>query len=541
MRLNSDGSLDTSFNLGSGLNGSVSSISLLSTGKMIIGGAFTTVNGVSRGLLARLNTDGSLDASFGGGAGFSSSTASMISFSKSLLDSNGKLYVLGMYDRYDGQVVSGLVRLNADGTLDTGFTPAITVPFGSELGLEGLQLLVATDYQTGTCLASVIRLTTAGAIDSGLSCNDGSLDASVSSILVRNSDGFIWLGGNFQTRRHVTAQRGLARFNTDGTLDTSFVSGFDSSGIFGGVKQILIQTDGKILARGDFTTYGGTARNGLMRINANGTLDATFASSYWSNQINAMVLRSDQKIYVGGSFELGVGFGRLALLNTNGTQDTSFGGLGTDQLLNGDVLALGLASSGNILVGGKFDSLGITPIKPLTSITSAGVVDSNFDWADLNAETEVEVSDIVVTAGQGVWVVGSYAGTYSKYNSSTGLYEDEPTRHFKISRTSEVYGYVYASVDEYTNTLGNTFVDKISVQPDGNILIAGQPWYGYERAVRRYNSDGLPEDAYRTEAFNQQITCLSAESNTSTFISYWGSYLWQSRDVSNSYMTVISP
>lgn len=540
VRLNSDGSLDTSLNLGSGLNGSVNSILVLPDGKIIIGGAFKTVNGVSRGLLARLNSDGSLDGSFGAGAGFSSSTSSAIYFDKALLDSNGKIYVLGKYDRYDGQSVSGLVRLNSNGTLDSGFTVGFMVPFGSPLDFDGLQLLIGTDYQAATCLASVIRLTDSGAVDSGFSCNDGSLDSTVVSMMKRKSDGFIWLGGAFLTRRHMIAQRGLARFNTDGTRDSTFVPTFDSATFGGGVKKILLQSDGKILVQGRFTSYGGVSRTGLLRLNTNGTLDTTFSANWWSPYINDMVLRPDQKIYVGGSFDLGVGWGRVALLNTDGTWDNTFGGAGTDKLLNEEVLALALAANGNLLVGGKFNLRGTTATQPLISITSGGILDSNFEWTDLESETEIEVSHISSAVGQEPWIVSSYAGIYSRWNSSTGLYDDMPTRHYRIMKVSS-YGGSSAQIFDYMDVQGDTSLYKIDAQSDGKVLIAGQPWFGYQNSVRRYDTNGGPDNTFKADGFNQGVTCLSAESNTSTFLSFWGSVYWHSRDVNNSFMTVISP
>src|ERR1039458_798831 len=68
-RLNTDGSTDTSFNLGSGANSWVFSEALQPDGKVLIGGVFTSVDGLSRNSIARLNSDGSVDTTFNPGSG----------------------------------------------------------------------------------------------------------------------------------------------------------------------------------------------------------------------------------------------------------------------------------------------------------------------------------------------------------------------------------------------------------------------------------------------------------------------------------------
>ena len=63
-RLNTDGTLDTSFATGAGIDASLYSLALQPDGKVIIGGFFTTYNGIAKGSIARLNTDGTLDTTF---------------------------------------------------------------------------------------------------------------------------------------------------------------------------------------------------------------------------------------------------------------------------------------------------------------------------------------------------------------------------------------------------------------------------------------------------------------------------------------------
>jgi uncharacterized delta-60 repeat protein len=117
-RLNSDGTLDTSFNPGTGANANVCTVNIQSDGKIIIGGNFDSVNGISRGRVARLNPDGSLDTAFMNlGAGFNNGVYDLS------LQPNGKILVGGWFTFFDQLPSNYIARLNTDGTLDLNFNP----------------------------------------------------------------------------------------------------------------------------------------------------------------------------------------------------------------------------------------------------------------------------------------------------------------------------------------------------------------------------------------------------------------------------------
>ena len=113
-RLNSDGSLDTSFNPGSGVHGSISSIALQPDGKILIGGEFTQYNGTTRNNIARLNPDGSLDTSFDPGSGADSSISSIA------LQPDGKILIGGGFTEYNGTPRNNIARLNSSGGSSSG-------------------------------------------------------------------------------------------------------------------------------------------------------------------------------------------------------------------------------------------------------------------------------------------------------------------------------------------------------------------------------------------------------------------------------------
>jgi uncharacterized delta-60 repeat protein len=107
-RLNADGSLDGSFNPGTGVNGTVSSVALQLDGKVLIGGSFTSVNGTNRNNIARLNANGSLDGSFDPGTGANGIVRSIA------LQSDGKVLIGGDFTTVNGMVRPKVARLHGD-------------------------------------------------------------------------------------------------------------------------------------------------------------------------------------------------------------------------------------------------------------------------------------------------------------------------------------------------------------------------------------------------------------------------------------------
>ncbi|MEY3470703.1 MAG: hypothetical protein RLZZ223_53, partial [Candidatus Parcubacteria bacterium] len=108
-------SRDTSFNIGTGFNNWVYSLALQSDGKILVGGDFTSYQGVGANYIIRLNSDGSRDTSFNLGTGFNDSIASLA------LQSDGKILVGGWFSNYNGDTVNRIVRLNSNGSIDSSF------------------------------------------------------------------------------------------------------------------------------------------------------------------------------------------------------------------------------------------------------------------------------------------------------------------------------------------------------------------------------------------------------------------------------------
>jgi uncharacterized delta-60 repeat protein len=175
--------------------------------------------------------------------------------------------------------------------------------------------------------------------------------------IVQQPDGKIICGGAFTSFNGVARNR-IARLNTDGSLDATFnpISGFN-----GIIYSLSVQQDGKIICGGAFTSFNGVARNRIARLNADGSLDASFNPGTgfnigsFSYGVKSMAIQPDGKIICGGDFTSfnGVIRNRIARLNTNGTLDTFFNpGTGFDN----PIYSLSIQSDGKIICGGEFSS-----------------------------------------------------------------------------------------------------------------------------------------------------------------------------------------
>ncbi|MFN7015463.1 MAG: hypothetical protein ACK4ON_14450, partial [Bacteroidia bacterium] len=121
IRLNQNGSLDSTFNMqGAGFNNSVLNGVLQPDGKLIVCGTFTQFNGNTQNRIARLNSDGTLDATFNPGTGFNMEARALA------LQADGKILVGGLFESFNGTTRNHIARLNADGSLDTTFDPGNT-------------------------------------------------------------------------------------------------------------------------------------------------------------------------------------------------------------------------------------------------------------------------------------------------------------------------------------------------------------------------------------------------------------------------------
>lgn len=344
-RLNVDGTLDTSFNTGAnpGSSGTIYSGAIQPDGKIVVVGAFTTLRGVTRNRIGRLNTDGSLDTSFNNSSQGTVGANNQI-FSVAL-QPDGKILIGGWFTTTRGVTTNGLARLNTDGTLDTTFNNAADGTVGTRVGSFGADrifkflplsdgnIIVGGEFSTirGVTQNGLAKLTSTGTVDTSFNTQVGSTDTPGVTLgdindMVLQDTGKIVLVGGFRTFRGASIGYGLARANADGSRDSSWPS---TNGISAGddIFSCVEQYDKKIVVTGYFTNIRNTTQNGVARINPDGTLDTTFNTGgtvglYRTDGSGtiayayAVGIQDDCKILVGGWFSQarGVTTGNIARL-----------------------------------------------------------------------------------------------------------------------------------------------------------------------------------------------------------------------------------
>ncbi len=373
----------------------VNVIAVQPDGKVLVGGSFTRVGGQSRTNLARFNADGSFDAGFLPMIGASARVVSLVDALS--VQADGKILVGGRFTRISGQARTNLARLNADGSLDSGFAAGLAGGKVNVLAIEADgRILVGGDFTMigGQYRTNLARLNVDGTVDSGF--NPGMLSGAASPLLnppevqalAVQPNGKILVGGWFST---VGGQprSNLARLNPDGSLDSTFNLGANSN-----VLALVLQADGKILVGGSFTKIGGQFCTNLARLNPDGSLDTgftpgivgwvrgtigAFQSLYGS--VSALAVQTDGMILVGGSFTKVGGQARtnLARLFADGTVDGGFNP-GPSGGINSSVNSLALQADGKVLVGGNFISLADMTCQRLARLNTTGPANQCFSF-----------------------------------------------------------------------------------------------------------------------------------------------------------------
>ena len=405
------GSLDPTFGSGGiavtpigGSNEAAEEIAVQSDGKLVTVGQ--SYNGSNYDIaLARYNTDGSLDITFGTNGKLTIDVGGGYDEGQSLaIQTDGKIVVAGLcgIGSYDDFVV---IRFNSNGTLDNTFGTngkvitdiANWFSGARSVALQGDGKILAAGFSWGdtsyefTLVRYNINGTLDGTFGSGgiVKTDFGGYDEAWSIII--QGDSKIVVAGYSNTTKPDFA---IARYNSNGTLDNSFATGGKIRFAFGSGNDycwsVVLQTDGKLVLGGD--TYNGSNYDfALARLNTNGSFDNTFGSagkvitsnSSGDDEIFALAIQSDGKILATGYSTTAY----LALLryNNDGTLDNSFGTGGVVTSANGEARGIAIQSDGKILLsGGQYNadedfavwryisgvSLGCTPVSISTQPTS---------------------------------------------------------------------------------------------------------------------------------------------------------------------------
>ncbi len=260
VRLNPDGSADNTFNTGYGANGEIYSAYLQDDGKIVIGGVFTAVNWIAKSGIARLNADGSVDSSFH----FDGQIQGVTDI-KRLPD--GKFIV---------NAVNKIYKLNSDGTIDSSFyTGAGTDhPIQSVLIQSNGKIILGgyfTEYD-GITFQRILRLEADGNIDTSFFTSSGANYGVLG--ISEQPDGNLLITGLFSTFNGYPREK-VARLTPDGIIDLTLDPQLGPNNV---VLFHALQPDGRVVIAGDFSDYNGVSRNRIARIQAFNALSTVSAS-----------------------------------------------------------------------------------------------------------------------------------------------------------------------------------------------------------------------------------------------------------------------
>ena len=453
VRLDATGALDQAFlqNVGQATNTYVLKAGL--NGQYLLGsqGGPITAGGLGRTELLRLNADGTGDASFDAGTGPAAASTTNAAYGNDYaVQPDGKVLAGGRFDLYGGTPAAGLVRLNANGTVDTGFT-------------------VGTGANTPTS------------------------QGEVQALLVL-ANGQIMAGGYFETFNNQVVNS-LVRLSATGSVDATMPVVLQQGAV---VNSLTLQPDGKILVTGYFNFSTRSTR--LIRLLASGALDPTFTADALADNIAysvgraPLVLQLDGKILVVGYFSV-AGAKSLARLNADGSRDTSFNVTSPPST---DLYSVGLQPSGRILVSSSniLNAFNNTQESTLGQYTSTGSFDTAYQ-PKVQATSSVQA---VARQNDGTLLVGGYftewsgqpvhrvvhlsatGGLDATFSSQTGVLPGgvnslvvQPDSRVLLGTSVGVQRLAASGAPDasFSSGLGAAYITKLALQPDSKVLAGG--------------------------------------------------------------------
>lgn len=295
------------------------------------------------------------------------------------------------------------------------------------------------------------------------------------------------------------------RYNTDGTLDTSFGTNGSQVVAVGPVKSfatdVALQADGKIVVSG-YTWDDVTGDIFVIRFNADGTFDNTFGSDGISIADNStdvsetVAIQNDGKILVGGYTDDNF---TVARFNTDGTIDTSFGANGWSMAQFGSpsyTRDLALQADGKIVLSGF--AIGSVYQFAAARLNADGTIDNTFGTNGMvafNIGSGNDFGEAVAVQNDGKILIGGH-----KWISNIGLKHDLAVVRLNADGSFDnTYGNNGVAIARIVD--GSNYADDILLQPDGKVIIAGYTVLNnaYDLAMARFNTDGSLDNTFGTD------------------------------------------
>ena len=258
---------------------------------------------------------------------------------------------------------------------------------------------------------------------------------------------------------------------------------------------LLLQSDGRIVAAGSAYPYGDFA---VARYNMNGTLDTTFGaggtsviSTIYGDDARSMALQSDEKIIVFGDY-----YNTVTRINTDGLRDNSFGGAGSVHFQIGSNSSYDRAHSVKVQTDGKIVTIGSAYTISnsdfaVARLTTTGTLDSSFGSGGKATTPIGSFDDVAYDAAiqaDGKIVVAGYASDGSLMHFALARYNSNGTMDASFGSGGKV-------ISELSDSLFDDVAQAMALQLDGKIVLAG--WGAYHKFVlARFNADGSIDTSF---------------------------------------------
>ena len=481
---------------------------------VIIEGGIIQANAATTGsntFVGNQNIQGTITASIAegfalvGGVGNVSTLVATSSFGGALTSGlvSGSSQLTASYD----------VRYALSGSIGTTITTGSFATTGSNT-FKGNQIISASVDVSGSINSDGYELaasstSTIPALNSTFNSDFSSSSSTFINKSLVLGDGKVLVAGRFTTiDGHTTND--IARFNSNGTIDTSFAapmfsgSNFSGGDTAGWINTFVTQSDDKILVGGNFVRVGegGDARRGIARLNANGTLDTSFVTQSFgafstTYGVRDIVIQNDDKIVFVGDFTSG-----SRRVNTDGTIDTSFNiNQGNNQptaFNNGEFHSVALLDSGSeqaILIGGEFQGWGsFASYTHIVKLHPSGALDSGFAGTNLDITTGNSLDRIkkIKVGDDGyIYVAGRFKDTlagpnvrHAGFARLTTTDEGDGIGAFESGFRTYISGsdQNLSGVTVYVNDFD--FYDGDKILLGGNFITFGIPTYSTTSANR---------------------------------------------------------
>lgn len=516
-RFNPDGSFDGTF-VNSNFDNTINDIAIQSDDKLVVIGGFNLVNGTSKKGIARLNPDGSLDSSFQSGTGFSYSYNGLIS-----LQSDGSMVVSGVSSPYNGKSFgSSQIKIDQEGVFQNAIsfaTPLTSQPIAYVNG----KIIGIRSYND----SQVTQLNLDGSLDATFQL-DRKFLGKVKSIKVW-PDGSIHLWGSSFVAAEEVSRPGIARFNSDGTLDTIFNP--PSGGLYQ-KSQVSIRAQGDILvnAYDHFKILNSTDGSLIKTLVPQCPGGGVPCASQWSKAL----LDSQDRMYL--VFNPSYNQDRyIVRFLDSGDHDSSFPylHLTTNDTTNGlGILIEQGKIPGNLIIAGndKDHNPFLKVIKP------SGVIQNSDLPYELKNLTKLKLTGLKLDRDDNIYLSSNYSVQRSGKEIQDGeIFKLDSLGYSKLSLNVVFRGAEYSSGDALL----------LAIQNDGNVIVTGSP--SNNAYALRFTTNGALDPSF-------QMTPKAVAPNGGGFKKpyidilddgkiFWGgqSVYFEGRNYLSSPMTILEP